>query len=278
MKKILIIAMFICIFCMPMYSQLQAEIDSLFKVGNYTKAVQLTQRRDSIAAENLKKQKQCNAYLSDAQWYFNREQYGKSLDMLIKALDVEPQNETAINWKSKLTSSNNNFLKRFMVGLTAGADFLTTNYGFHVGATIKYGYYRELINVTAGVEYHLHYSYSEKYELRKGTVDLGSQITIPVAVKFNIARCSNSSRFYLGAGLEYGIRLSTLEHYPGKYYPTDSKAMESSTIAGLIQAGISMRHFDIGIYYKGYFKDIIVKPYYQYKENSRVGAKISYYF
>lgn len=280
MKKLLLFLSFMGFLSLPMYSQQQAEIDSLFKVGNYTKAVELVKKRDSIAAENLKKEKLSKAYLSDAQWYFNREQYGKALGMLDKALDIDGkfQNESAINLKSKLTSSYNNFFKRFMFGLTGGADFLSTNYGFHVGATVKYGYYRELINITAGVEYHLHYSFSEKYELRKGTVDLGSQITIPVAVKFNIARCTNSSNFYLGAGLEYGIRLSTLDHYVGKYYPSDSEAMEESTIARLIQAGISMRHFDIGVYYKGYFKDIIVKPYYQYKENSRAGAKISYYF
>ncbi len=278
MKKFLFFFAFISIFCMPIHSQLQSEIDSLFKVGDYTKAVELTKQRDSIVAENLKKEKLCNTYISDAQWYFNREQYGNASEMLNKVLEIEPQNEAAIKLKSQLTSNENNFIKRFMIGLTGGADFLSTNYGFHIGATVKYGYFRELINITAGVEYHKHYSFSEKYELSKGTVDLGSQITIPVAVKFNIARCTNSSRFYLGVGLEYGIRLSTLDHYVGKYYPSDSEAMEKSTIAGLIQAGISMRHLDIGLYYKGYFKDIIVKPYYHYKENSRVGAKISYYF
>lgn len=265
------------------FAQTQEEIDEAFRTGNYQKAVELTNRKDSIEADKLSKQKRCNSLVSDAKWYFNRKLFKSALNTADKALSYSPNNSAAniIHAQSKeqhALHGNGNWFKLLSIGVTAGMDMMTTNYGMHIGASIKYGYYLDPINVALGVEYHMHKTFEDKYGITNESVELGDQITIPLIVKYNFARATNSSRFYIGAGVEYGITLSTLKDYPGEFYPHNSEAMESTTLAGLCHFGIAMRHFDVGIYYKGYLKDFAKEPYFSYQENNRMGLKLTYYF
>lgn len=265
-------------------SQTQEEIDKLFKEGNYTKAVELVKQRDSIAEEKLKLEKKSLGLVKDSEWYYIRKQYRKSKELLSKAVSLNENNEQA---KDLLAECDEKLAKdgdgspfnKISFGIVGGMDFLAQNFGWHVGVGAKYGFYRDLVNVTLGLEYHQHLAYTNKYDIGKSGTDLlGSQLTVPVLVKFNLIDMSNSCRFYVGAGAEYGLRLTTRDYYTGTFRPSDSKALNSSTIAGLISLGIAMRHFDVGLYYKGYFKDIVVPPYFSYMENNRMGVNIAYYF
>lgn len=281
MKRLLI--MFIALYSCVSFAQTQEEIDQLFKEGRYEEAVNLTKQRDSIAEQEKKLEKEAAAYVKDANWYINRKLYPSAVRMLAKAVSIYDKDKSyssTLSAVEELSKNivNENPLKRLSAGVLVGADFFSTNYGLHAGVSLKYGYYRDLVNVFLGVEYHLHESYTDRYISESGKKNLGTQITIPVAVKFNVARISPSCRFYVGVGLEYGVRLSCMDFYPGVYGDQNAKAMTLNTYAGSVHLGFAMRHFDVGMYYKGYFNDLIKEPYSRYMENSRVGMNVAYYF
>lgn len=283
--RFIIVGLFM--FIMPSFvslSQTQNEINKLFEEGRYTEAVKMVKQRDSIAVQKLILKKKSGVLCDDAQYYYKHKQYNKAKNLTEQALSLNSNNTKAQELYNNcahaiISNGNDKWYNRFTFGIKGGVDMLATNFSFHIGAALKYGFYRDLINATFGVEYHHHFTFSNKYDFNKKGIDvLGSQITFPLSVKFNLFEMSSNSEFYLGAGVEYGLRLTTRSKYDGKYYPSDSEAMESATMAGLIHAGIAMRHFDVGIYYKGYFDDIIVPPYFDYMENHRVGVSVTYYF
>ena len=284
MKKYVLILFILSIWNITIQAQTQQEIDSPFKVGDYSQAIRLVNQMDSIAEAEHKAEKKCNAYLKDAEWYFKRGFYGKSFDMLDKALSYNIENKKAYSLKAesaenKIKLGNGKWYNRFSFGVAGGMDFLSVNFASHIGLSVKYGYYRDLVNVVLGVEYNQHFAYENRYDFEENGIDvIGSQIAIPLWVKLNLVDVSNSCRFYVGAGAEYGIRLTARQNYTGRYYPTDMIAMPSSSIAGLVHLGLTMRHVDVGLYYKGYFDDIVLPPYFYYMENSRVGFNVAYYF
>ena len=204
--------------------------------------------------------------------------------MLDKALSYNIENKKAYSLKAesaenKIKLGNGKWYNRFSFGVAGGMDFLSVNFASHIGLSVKYGYYRDFVNVVLGVEYNQHFAYENRYDFEENGIDvIGSQIAIPLWVKLNLVDVSNSCRFYVGAGAEYGIRLTARQNYTGRYYPTDMIAMPSSSIAGLVHLGLTMRHVDVGLYYKGYFDDIVLPPYFYYMENSRVGFNVAYYF
>lgn len=265
-------------------SQTQDEINKLFEEGRYTEAVEMVKKKDSIATKKIIMTKKSIVLSDDAKYYYKHKQYNKAKSLAELSLALDENNNNAHNLHRNCAQAiaiygKDKWYNRFTIGIKGGADLLATNFSFHIGATLKYGFYRDLVNVTLGAEYHHHFTYSNKYDFNKKGIDvLGSQVAFPLSVKFNLFEMSSNSMFYLGGGFEYGLRLTTRAKYDGKYYPSNSEAMNSSTIAGLIHAGIAMRHFDVGIYYKGYFDDIIVPPYFNYMENSRIGVNVAYYF
>lgn len=265
-------------------SQTQDEVNKLFEEGRYTEAVEMVKKRDSIAAKKLTMTKKSVVLSDDAKYYYKHKQYNKAKSLAELSLTLDENNNNAHNLHTNCAQAiaiygKDKWYNRFTVGIKGGVDLLATNFSFHIGATLKYGFYRDLVNMTLEAEYHHHFTFSNKYDFNKKGIDaLGSQVTFPLSIRFNLLELSNKSMFYLGAGVEYGMLLTTREKYNGKYYPSDSKTMSSSTIAGLIHAGISMRHIDVGMYYKGYFDDIILPPYFNYMENSRIGVSVAYYF
>ncbi len=288
MKKLVLLLISMFALGASLQAQTQQEVDSLFKVGDYTKAVAIMNQMDSIAKEKRKAERKSEAYVQDAKWYFNRGIYDKAADMIDKALIYNPEAREIVKFEgiidtekmdAMLQLGNNKWWNRFSFGVAIGGDFLSVSGSGRVGLSVKYGYYRDLVNVVLGVEYNCHLAFENRYDLGKKGMDvIGSQIAIPLWAKFNLLNMSNSSRLYLGAGAEYGIRLTARQNYTGKYYPTEMIAMPSSSIAGLVHVGLTMRHMDVGLYYKGYFDDIVIPPYYHYMENSRVGVNVAYYF
>ena len=284
MKKCVLFLVLLFIWNVSIQAQTQQEIDSLFNVGDYTKAVRLVNQMDSIAEEKQKAEKKCESYLQDAKWYFKRGFYDKSVDMLDKALNYNNENKMVCSLKTEsaekiLQLGNGKWYNRLSFGVAGGMDFLSVSFAGHIGLSVKYGYYRDLINVVLGVEYNQHCAYENEFDFNENGVDnIGSQIIIPLWIKLNLVDVSNSCRFYFGAGAEYGIRLTARQKYTGKFYPTNMIAMPSSSVAGLLHIGLTMRHVDVGLYYKGYFENIVLPPYFEYMENSRVGFNVAYYF
>lgn len=281
MRTIILITMLLV--SSSIMGQTQDEIDEAFRTGNYAKAIELTNRRDSIATDLKHKQSRCNNLVKDAQWYYNRKLYKSASDNAQKALSLCPNDTHAKEMLDKSNAGrqehgNGSILRRFQIGVAGGADFMTQNFGMHIGASIKYGFYADKFNISLGIEHHWHYSYKHEYAITESGRDkLGTQLAIPIVVRYNFAPATNASRFYIGAGIEQAFTLTTKDKYEGELYPINCNAMVKKSLAGLVQVGIAMRHVDVSIYYKGYFDEFIQAPYYRCQENHRAGVKLAYY-
>lgn len=234
-----------------------------------------------------KQLKKCERLMKDAQWYFKRKEFGKAKEKLDELVAINPKDaqakvlieqceQNAVTYGVSADEKPN----KFSFGLTVGMDFFKLNYGVHVGFTARYGHYTDLVNVTAGVEYEA----QQSYHGRKGyledytrSVTIGGQLIIPVLVKFNFAKCSKTTRFYTGVGAEAGLKLYTKDFNVYAYNPS-IPMMNSETIAGLVQVGVTSRHFDVGLYYRRYFNDLVNKEFPAYQENDRVGFTATYFF
>ena len=231
--------------------------------------------------------RKCDKLMEDAQWYLKRKEFGKAKAKLEELLAINPKDaqakvlleqceQNAVTYGESADEKPN----KFSFGLTVGMDFFKLNYGVHVGFTARYGHYTDLVNVTAGVEYEAQQSYHGRGEFMgeyDSSVTLGGQLIIPVLVKFNLAKCTETTRFYAGAGAEAGLKLYTKDFNVYTYNPS-LPIMNSTTVAGLVQVGVTGRHFDVGLYYRRYFNNLVNDKFKDYQENDRVGFTATYYF
>ena len=240
MRKIFAIVS-ILIYAVCVQAQTQENVDSLFEIGDYTRALKLVKQNDSIAKANVKLEKKSTVFLQDAKWYFKRGIYDKAKEMLEEALE--------------------------------------SNAYVNEGVSAKYGYYRDLVNITLGLEYNHLCAYRNEYDFGVHGIDgIGSQLLLPLAVRFNVVDMSEMVRFYMGVGVECGITLNTRSKYEGAFYSKNSKAMKEWNMAGVVVMGLAMSHIDVGLYYKRYIEDLVQPPYFEYMENNRVGINVGYYF
>ncbi|MBQ7941930.1 MAG: hypothetical protein IJ328_05935 [Muribaculaceae bacterium] len=179
-----------------------------------------------------------------------------------------------------VNAQEENELKRFAGGFELGGDFGSKNYGLHIGATMRYGHYKNLFNLTAGINFNLNQSYHGREDVLKEytrAVTLGGQLAIPVVAKFNILKCTEQARFYAGAGAEAAFTIYTKDVVVGIGNKTDSM-INNYTTATLVQVGVTGARFDAGIYYKHYLNDLVNSKFPSYQENSRIGVSLAYYF
>ena len=173
----------------------------------------------------------------------------------------------------------NNY-KKFAGGFELGSDFGSRIFGIHVGGTARYGHYSNLFNLTAGINFNLNQAYhgqDEGIEYHARASTIGGQLTIPVIAKFNVLKCTERTRFYVGAGAEAGFKIYAKDLYfdwDYKYY----SVMNEFSIAGLLQAGVAGARFDAGIYYKHYFNDLVHDKFPGYQQRGRIGFNLAYYF
>ena len=237
-----------------------------------------------------KQLKKCEALMKDAQWYLKRKEFGKAKEKLRELVAINPKDAQAkvlLDQCEKNTAqygeSADKKPNKFSLGITAGMDFFKLNYGIHFGLAARYGHYTDLVNITAGLEFEVHQSYHGRDDVLEtvgNNVTLGGQAIIPVLVKFNLVKVTNATRFYAGAGAELGIKLYAKDINDYSFVASSSKVplMNPTTIAGLVQVGITGRHFDAGIYYRHYFTDLVNRKFPSYQESERIGFSATYYF
>ena len=284
MRKIFAIVS-ILIYAVCVQAQTQENVDSLFEIGDYTRALKLVKQNDSIAKANVKLEKKSKVFLQDAKWYFKRGIYDKANEMLEEALESNAYvNEVTvikgtIDEKILLQKGENKLWNRFQFGVKGGAEISDVGFDLRIGVSAKYGYYRDLVNITLGLEYNHLCAYRNEYDFGVHGIDgIGSQLLLPLAVRFNVVDMSEMVRFYMGVGVECGITLNTRSKYEGAFYSKKSKAMKEWNMAGVVVMGLAMSHIDVGLYYKRYIEDLVQPPYFEYMENNRVGINVGYYF
>ena len=224
--------------------------------------------------------KKCEALMKDAQWYLKHKEFGKAKEKLAEIVAINPKDVQA---KVLLEQCEQNTVQygesaekkpnKWSLGISGGADFLSGNFGVHFGLTARYGHYTDLVNATGGVEYQLHQG-------------IGGQIIVPLMAKFNVLKVTEASRFYVGAGVEGGLNIYSREigDEVGFIYSEAIKMMKGSgTVAGLVQVGVTGRHFDVGVYYRHYFTDLVEKnisinEINEKYGNDRIGVSATYYF
>lgn len=255
--------------------------------------IMLINEDSGVSSLSEKLLKKCESLKKEAQWYIKRMEFGKAKDKLNEILTINPADAQA---KILLAQCEQNSVQygeskerkpnKLSFGATIGADFFKKNYGLHLGFVARYGHYTDLVNVTAGLEFELHQSYHGRkgfLEDYSRAVSIGSQLVVPVLVKFNALKCTENTRLYAGIGPELGVKLYAKNAnndmsfiYNGGDRTT--ALMNSTTVAGLLQVGVTSRHFDVGVYYRHYITDLINDSFSSYQENSRIGFSATYYF
>lgn len=239
---------------------------------------------------DAKDSKKCAALMQDAQWYFKHKEFGKAKDKLNELLAINPNDQQAkilLEQCGKSTTEYGESAEKkknnLSFGFIIGADQLSKQQGTHLGFTMRYGHYSDLFNATAGAEIIFQQSKKDYSGIFKGyddKVTLGGQIIIPVMAKFNLLKCTENTRFYAGAGAELGVKLYSKDVNIGYTYNYGEHKdfIGGSTVAGLVQVGVTGRHFDVGIYYRHYFNDLVDDFFPEYQESGRVGMSLAYYF
>ena len=278
-----IVSILMCAVCVQ--AQTQENVDSLFEIGDYTRALKLVKQNDSIAKINVKLEKKSKVLIRDAKWYLKRGIYDKANDMLEEALESNAcVNEVTvikgtIDEEILLQKGENRWWNRFQFGVKCGAEFSDVGFDLRIGVSAKYGYYRDLVNITLGLGYNHLCAYRNEYDFGVDGIDgIGNQLLLPLTVRLNVVDMSGKVRFYMGVGAECGITLNTRSKYEGAYYLKNSKAMKDWNMAGVVMMGLAMSHIDVGLYYKRYIEDLVQPPYFEYMENNRVGINVGYYF
>ncbi len=280
MKRILITI--ITVLALSAYTN--AQSDSNYGIMPISEGQTVT----NISDAQLKK---CETLMKDAQWYIKKKEFGKAKDKLNQLLTINPHDAQA-NILLKQCEENSIIYgesaekapNKLSFGLSAGMDFFKINYGIHFGFALRYGHFTDLVNAYMGIEFEVHQAYKgqegEVFEGYDKNITIGGQIIIPLLAKFNIAKITDKTRFYVGAGGEFGLKLYAKDINTGGIYHSKMSIplMNSSTVSGLIQTGITARHFDIGIYYKHFFNDLVNKEFPKYQENDRIGLTATYYF
>lgn len=233
--------------------------------------------------------KKCEKLMADAQWYLKRKEFGRAKEKLTELIEINPKDaqakvllEQCEEYVVQYGESSDKKPKKFTFGLTVGADLFKLNYGIHIGLAARYGHYTDLINVTAGLEFEVHQSYRGRADVLEdytSSVTIGGQAILPVLVKFNVAKINDVTRFYTGAGAEFGVKVYAKNINISSFIGDSSvDLMNGSTVAGLLQVGVMARHYDVGLYYRHYFNDLVNKKFPSYQENDRIGVTATYYF
>ena len=234
--------------------------------------------------------KKCERLMKDAQWYIKRKEFGKAKEKLSELVVINPKDAQAAvllaqceEHSVKYRKSSDEKSNKFSFGMSAGMDFYKLNYGIHFGFAARYGHYTDFLNVTSGLGFEVQQSYHGRGDILDSfgrSVTLGGQLYIPVLAKFNIAKVTDKTRFYVGAGTEFGLKLyaKDINDYSVVASSSKSSMINNMTIAGLVQTGITGHHFDVGVYYRHYFTDLVSSRFHSYQENERIGFIVTYFF
>lgn len=144
---------------------------------------------------------------------------------------------------------------------------------YSVGVVSRFGSYKHKFNMTIGVKYRwfrvmppIDVDDAVEWELYGGT------LAIPVNLRFNIARISTRSRFFIGVGGEYGAK--TFEKMRG--------AFENSYVSIFPKIGLTSPHFDMSMYWKTYIGGPFVEEarndFDEYKSSSLLGFQMAVFF
>lgn len=121
------------------------------------------------------------------------------------------------------------------------------------------GYHNDVASFLFGAKYYYH-----AYLLNGEFETFGHQVTIPINLRFNLFRTTESGKFYIGGGCEYGWTVSDKSGF-----------MNKNSFSWNAQLGTSSRHFSWALYYKRYLKNKMlvdgIKP-------DRYGISMTYYF
>ena len=113
------------------------------------------------------------------------------------------------------------------------------------GLVVKIGRWNDLLNFVLGARYHYMLDNKGLNDRDEGTrlsdYNIGQQIVIPAQVRLNTFRFTKHSKFFVGGGFEYGIRLKSED------------MIQSSSMAYVALLGNTSRHFEWSLYYKHYF-------------------------
>lgn len=158
------------------------------------------------------------------------------------------------------------------IGDETGADLF-----YSAGLLARFGSYKHPFSLTFGVKYRWFrvklnaddiYDYNSKYDL------YGGAICIPLNLRYNIAKISEMSKLYLGAGGEFGVSMIEASDAKGCF--------EKNFISVYPQIGITSPNFEISLYWKSYLNGPFVKDISEYlqefKCKSIVGLQMSIYF
>ena len=171
----------------------------------------------------------------------------------------------------------------FTVGLHHTGDFYKSAAGAGLGLMFNIGRFSNMLNASFGVEYIEYLGGDPRPDDTKnalGIVDGGAQVVIPVYLKLQLFNTSQWTKFYVGCGGEYGLRVrdgGVLKHY----YP-DDHVLRDHSLAVVPIIGWKSRNLDFGIYYKHYLDEPFNHSLDGKKDfgedKARVGYYVTYYF
>lgn len=147
------------------------------------------------------------------------------------------------------------------------------------GLMIRFGSYQQVVSMTAGAKFRVfmvnpnlggtnRHGEDERWNV------LGYAVGVPVNVRFNVARLSTRSRFFIGGGIEFGV--TTIEKEKNK------GVMNKSYMAYYPQIGVLSPNFEMTLYWKTYapapFSKNITSRGNIYDCKSMIGASMSIFF
>ncbi|MBP5507143.1 MAG: hypothetical protein J6Y23_04770 [Prevotella sp.] len=155
--------------------------------------------------------------------------------------------------------------------------------GIGMGLMFNIGRTSDMFNVSFGAEYIEYIAGDPRPDELKGKtglVDAGGQIAFPVMVKLQLFRTSKWTKFYIGCGAEYGLKV-----YDGnvmKDYYEYNEVIRDKSVAIMPLIGWRARNVDFGVYCKYYFD----KAFYNAlpgtkdlgKNDIRIGYHLAYWF
>lgn len=143
-------------------------------------------------------------------------------------------------WKGRVTFGWN----------VSSFDINSKNMSWRTGFRLRFGKYSDFFNFIIGIDYSIQllhveggqmsHSYSDYYGYYEYLPDewkiLHHEIFIPVEFRLNIAKCGNFARWYIGAGVDAGLKFADGE-----------VSSESTSVAIDPMTGFMFKNFDFGI-------------------------------
>ena len=155
--------------------------------------------------------------------------------------------------------------------------------GLGMGLMFNVGRTNDMINVSFGAEYIEYIAGDPRPDELKGKtglVDAGGQIAFPAMVKLQLFRTSKWTKFYIGCGAEYGLKV-----YDGKVmkdYYEDREVIRDKSVAIMPLIGWRARNVDFGVYCKYYFDKAFNNALPGAKDlgkgDIRIGYHLAYWF